>query len=94
MTHGSVQVPAPRPDTRASSDFSVGIIAVIVVMVLLVFALMCLAALEVRNKRMHKDVFGRVIPPPIGPETTIMVAAIQVRMPCTLPCSSQWLMLH
>lgn len=49
------------------------------VLVVLALVLSCLLVVEVRNGRSHKDLLGRVKPPPIGPETTIMVAAIQVR---------------
>jgi hypothetical protein len=33
---------------------------------------------EVRNNRKHKNLFGKVVPPGVGPDTTILVSEIQV----------------
>ena len=32
-----------------------------------------------RNNRKHKNLFGKVVPPGVGPDTTILVTEIQVR---------------
>ncbi len=34
---------------------------------------------EVRNNRKHKNLFGKVVPPGLGLDTTILVSEIQVR---------------
>ncbi|GIL79831.1 hypothetical protein Vretifemale_9103 [Volvox reticuliferus] len=72
----STDVPLP-PDhggTRGVSRQSVVVIAVVVGLVVLLGAVV---VLEVRNKRRHKDLLGRVKPPLGDPDTTIVVTSIQ-----------------
>lgn len=37
---------------------------------------------EVRNNRKHKNLFGKVLPPGLGAETSILVASVQVSTHC------------
>lgn len=71
-----MQVEPPPPPTK-KSKLSKPAIVVIGCVLGCVLLLSVVVLLEVRNKRTHKDLLGRVKPPAIGPETTILVAAIQ-----------------
>eukprot|EP00198_Chlamydomonas_reinhardtii_P006624 XP_001695960.1 predicted protein [Chlamydomonas reinhardtii] len=70
-------VQPPLPPNTNSTSVSKQAIVVIAVVLGLVAALTGVVALEVRNKRRHKDLLGRVKPPLGDPDTTIVVASIQ-----------------
>lgn len=66
---------------RSSITMSRQTLVVIVVVISLTLLLSAVVVLEVRNKRRHKDLLGRVKPPLGDPDTTIVVVAIKV-IPC------------
>ncbi|KXZ55603.1 hypothetical protein GPECTOR_2g1153 [Gonium pectorale] len=68
--------PPPSPPHRAAT-VSRQTVVVISVVLGLAALLAAVVAMEVRNKRHHKDLLGRVKPPLGDPDTTIVVAAIQ-----------------
>ncbi len=72
--HG-LQQPA---GSRSASGVSRQTVVVIAVVIGLVMLLAAVVVLEVRNKRRHKDLLGRVKAPLGDPDTTIVVASIQV----------------
>ncbi|GLI68041.1 hypothetical protein VaNZ11_012364 [Volvox africanus] len=72
----STDPPVP-PDHGGTSGVSRQSVVVIAVVVGLVVLLGAVVVLEVRNKRRHKDLLGRVKPPLGDPDTTIVVTSIQ-----------------
>jgi len=67
---------APPPDSRSGSPSWLPIAIVLPT----VGALLLIAAAvvyEVRNNRKHKNLFGKVLPPGLGAETSILVASVQ-----------------
>ncbi|GIL52673.1 hypothetical protein Vafri_8489 [Volvox africanus] len=72
----STDPPLP-PHHGGASGVSRQSVVVIAVVVGLVVLLGAVVVLEVRNKRRHKDLLGRVKPPLGDPDTTIVVTSIQ-----------------
>ncbi len=71
--------PTPSPTSTNASTHTVQTVLIATLVPTCVIAIALVWFLLVRNTRVHRDMLGRVIAPPVAPDTTMLVAVVQVR---------------